>query len=74
MVVTKEDNATASQQSEQEMRAFEWRQTQVTQSIADPSMSGEQPSGFLMPNNEVNRVGMRIQEFIPTDPELWFSR
>lgn len=29
--------------------------------------------GLLMLNAEVNRVGMRVPEFTPTDPELWFN-
>lgn len=32
----------------------------------------EQP-GFFMPGPEVSRVGMRMPEFTPADPELWFS-
>lgn len=32
----------------------------------------EQPC-YLMPGAEVSRVGMRMPEFTPSDPELWFN-
>ncbi|XP_039313041.1 uncharacterized protein LOC120359500 [Solenopsis invicta] len=32
-----------------------------------------EPPGYFMPGPEVSRVGMRMPEFSPTDPELWFS-
>jgi len=28
---------------------------------------------MMLPQNEINRIGLRIPEFTPTDPELWFS-
>ncbi|KYN28367.1 hypothetical protein ALC57_02206 [Trachymyrmex cornetzi] len=30
-------------------------------------------TGFFMPGSEVSRVGMRMPEFTPADPELWFN-
>ncbi|RLU15256.1 hypothetical protein DMN91_012250 [Ooceraea biroi] len=30
-------------------------------------------SGFFLLGSEVSRVGLRMPEFTPTDPELWFS-
>ncbi|XP_029162639.1 uncharacterized protein LOC114939029 [Nylanderia fulva] len=33
----------------------------------------EQPPGYFLPAPEVSRVGMRMPEFTPSDPELWFS-
>jgi len=32
-----------------------------------------EPSTIALQGNEINRVGLRIPEFTPADPELWFS-
>jgi len=36
------------------------------------SSVNEQTPRFLQ-GNEINRIGLRIPEFTPADPELWFS-
>lgn len=41
--------------------------------ITMPSPRAEQPPGYFLPVPEVSRVGMRMPEFTPTDPELWFN-
>ncbi|XP_067207883.1 uncharacterized protein [Linepithema humile] len=41
------------------------------QPALQPAVLG--PPGHFMPGPEVSRVGMRMPEFLPADPELWFS-
>jgi len=31
------------------------------------------PIGMALQGNEINRIGLRLPEFTPADPELWFS-
>jgi len=39
-----------------------------------PSTSpGNEQRPTMLPQSEINRIGLRIPEFTPTDPELWFS-
>lgn len=67
MVVTHDDV------QRQESGAFNQPLLQVMQQ--QPTMqpkSVEQP-GFFLSGPEVSRVGMRMPEFTPADPELWFS-
>ncbi|XP_011883650.1 PREDICTED: uncharacterized protein LOC105570811 [Vollenhovia emeryi] len=62
------------QHQENEARALEQQRLQLAQhpGVIQP-MAPVQPPGFFLPGAEVSRVGMRMPEFTPTDPELWFS-
>ncbi|KYN06788.1 hypothetical protein ALC62_02256 [Cyphomyrmex costatus] len=62
-------------QLEQERRELEQQRREWAQR---PAASGLQTGMELQPNlfvpgAEVSRVGMRMPEFTPADPELWFS-
>ncbi|KYM97057.1 hypothetical protein ALC62_12268 [Cyphomyrmex costatus] len=63
------------QQLEREKR--EWQQQQLEWTQRSASTTGvqaatEQPASLFLSGAEVSRVGMRMPEFTPADPELWF--
>lgn len=69
------DDAGPSKPGEQEARAPEQglRLAQRHPAAMQSTIMDRPAPGFFMPNSEVSRVGMRMPEFTPTDPELWFS-
>jgi len=60
------------QQLAQEARALEQQRLELERNAARPA-AVEQPPGWFGPGPEVGRVGVRMPEFTPTDPELWFN-
>ncbi|XP_029165115.1 uncharacterized protein LOC114936180 [Nylanderia fulva] len=69
------DGEDAIPRVEPEARALERPGIQAPNShlSAMQSARAEQPPGYYLPAPEVSRVGMRMPEFTPTDPELWFN-
>lgn len=68
-----DDAAAKRQQGEQSShRTVNQQEQRLAQPSGQPAVL-EQPPGFLLPGPEVSRVGMRMPEFTPADPELWFS-
>jgi hypothetical protein len=69
------DEETGAPHGEQEPRVLEQQRFPALQPqpIAMQPARVEQPPGYFLPAPEVSRVGMRMPEFTPTDPELWFS-
>lgn len=74
MGLAHDDDATANcQQGEQSSHRMVNQQGQwLAQPSGQPAVVGQLP-GLLLPGPEVSRVGMRMPEFTPGDPELWFS-
>ncbi|XP_029162320.1 uncharacterized protein LOC114933903 [Nylanderia fulva] len=81
MIVTRDDGVIGSR-VETEARAYEQPRVQVQQAApitmqaASSAMQAarlKQPPGYFFTAPEINRVGMRMPEFTPSDPELWFN-
>ncbi|XP_029174092.1 uncharacterized protein LOC114942815 [Nylanderia fulva] len=74
MIVTRDDGVVGSC-VETEARAFEQPRVQVQQAapIAIQAVRLEQPPGYFLTAPEINRVGMQMPEFTPSDPVLWFN-
>lgn len=73
-----QQRASGSQQGlvqleQQDAGAAEQRRLQMQSARTMQPLAAEQSFGLLMPHAEVSRVSMRMPEFTPTDPQLWFS-
>ncbi|XP_011707926.1 PREDICTED: uncharacterized protein LOC105462772 [Wasmannia auropunctata] len=73
MLTTRDLNPSSQPSPEQERP----QQQRPLVTLDQPSTSAQQPGvqapGCFLTGPEVSRVGMRMPEFTPADPELWFS-
>lgn len=65
MVITRDDMPGPSFHSEQQAQQPNFSATGTSQPEQQPCL--------MLPGAEVSRVGMRMPEFTPSDPELWFK-
>jgi len=45
----------------------------IEQDMDSTSNTSPTNGPMVLQGNEINRVGLRLPEFTPADPELWFS-